>query len=118
MQRYEMDAWLGDAADDLTEDQIGRLMAEADRIDARYPDSDNEAERQAALTAAVQYLLGETRPTDAGQRLNTARGVQAEAMAASKQIAAMAVADGMSAVQAATATAIDRMTLLKVLGKR
>lgn len=118
MQRYELDAWLGDAADDLTSEQIDRLMAEADRIADRYPDPDDEADRQAALSAAVQYLLGDTRPTDAGHHLNAARRAQAEAMAASQQIATMAVADGMTKSGAARAAAIDRMTLLKALGER
>lgn len=116
--RHELVAFLGPAAEALDADDVDRLMAECDRIDARYPHSDEEPERQAALGAAVAYLLSDTRPDDAGRQLNAARRAQADAMAASQQIAAMAVADGMSEVRAAEATAIDRMTLRKALGKR
>ena len=118
MQTHELMAWLGPAAAELTPEQIERLSTEADRIDARYPHPDYEEERQAALSAAVQYLLGETTPGDAGRALIRARRVEAEALAASQQIAAMAVHDKiMSETAAAEAVSIDRMTLRDYLGK-
>jgi hypothetical protein len=111
--------WLGPAWGDLTPDQRDRLAVESDRIAARYPDPDDQDERDAALSIAVQYLLGETTVGDAGRALINARRELARAMAASKQIAAMAALDGsLSEVKAAEQAAIDRMTLLKVLGKR
>lgn len=113
----DLTPWLGPAADEMTADQIARFHAEAERIDARYPDPDEQDERDAALSAVVQYLLGETRPTDAGRALTAARMAEAHAMAASQQIAVMAVADGMSEVKAAEACGIDRNTLRRALGK-
>lgn len=114
--RHSLDAWLGA---DLTDDQIERLEHEADLIDLRYPEPDEQSERDAALSAAVQYVLGETTPADAGDALNAARRHLAAAMAASKQIGSMAVRDGsMKKAPAAVAVAIDRMTLLTVLGDR
>lgn len=110
--------FLGPAWDDLTPEQRERLAEESDRIDARHPDPDEADLREVALNAAVQYLLGETTVVDAGRALVGARVDLARAMAVSKQLAAMANADGMSEVKAAESASIDRMTLLKVLGKR
>lgn len=117
--RYELEAWLGPALSDLTGEQIERLMAESDRIGERYPDPDEQDLREAALSAAVQYLLGETTIDDAGRALTKARLEQDRAMAAAQQLAAMAVEDGlMSEYQAADRARIDRMTVRKALGKR
>lgn len=110
--------WLGPAYDDLTADQLDRLCAESDRINARYPDPDEADEREVALNAAVQYLLGETSIDDAGRAYTTARIAASRAQAVSRQIAAMASADGMPDLQAARRSGVDRMTLLKDLGKR
>lgn len=118
MDHHGMMAWLGPASDDLTEEQIDRLVTESGRIGERYPDPDEQPERDAALSAAVQYLLGETTIDDAGRLLTLARLEQERAMAAAKQIAAMASADGVPDAEAARRASIDRMTLLKVLRKR
>lgn len=118
MERNELIAWLGPAVDQLTEEDLVHLHAESDTIDARYPDPDEEDERQAAFSAAVRYLLAEMRPDHAGRQLDAARAELRRAMAMAQQIAAMAVAEGMSEVKAAEACGIDRMTLRKVLGKR
>lgn len=110
--------WLSPALPELTAEQLDRLADEDERIDARYPDPDEADLREAALSAAVQYLLGETTVDDAGRRLGHARWEAAMAVAVSQQLAAMAVADGTSEVKAAAAAGIDRMTLRKTLGKR
>jgi hypothetical protein len=115
---HELTVWLGPAYEQMTADQLDRFAGETDRIHERFPDRDEQPERDAAMSAAVQYLLGETRPDDAGRALAAARAAVSAAMAASQQIAVMANADGMSEVSAAQATGIDRMTLRKVLGKR
>ncbi len=114
----DLTAWLGPALDDLTPGQVDRVRAEAARIHDRYPDPDEQPERDAALSATVQYLLGETNLDDAGRALGAARRAQSLAMAAAQQVAAMAAGDGVSEVEAARRAAIDRMTLRKVLGKR
>ncbi len=112
-------AWLGPAYGELTSDQLDRVTRESRSIDERYPDPDDADQREAALSAAVQYLLGETTTDQAGSELRAARAVLRRAMAASKQIAAMAATDRtLSEVQAAEQAGIDRMTLLKYLGKR
>src|SRR5689334_18644643 len=92
--------WLGPAWDQLSADQRDRLAEESDRIAARYPDSDDSDEREAALSAAVQYLLGETSIDDAGRAYTEARIAATRAQSVSRQIAAMASADGMPDLQA------------------
>lgn len=111
-------AWLGPAADELTPEQIERVAAEARRIDERYPDPDEQPERDAALSAAVQYLLGETTPEDARRTLDDARRREREAFVAAEQIAVMLVGDGSKKATAARLVGIDRMSLLTALGER
>lgn len=114
----ELRAWLGPAADDLTADQIERVADEARGIAERYPDPDEQPERDAALSAAVQYLLGETTPQDANRALIDARRQEREAYIAAEQIAVMLHRDGTAKATAARQVGIDRMSLLKALGER
>lgn len=114
----DLTVWLGPALDDLTPEQVERVTAEATRIHARYPHPDRQPERDAALSAAVQYLLGETTAEEAGRTLGEARARVLAPLAASRQIALMLVDDGISEADAARTTAIDRMTLRKDRGKR
>lgn len=119
MQRSDdLMAWLGPAADELTPEQIDRLRVVAADIAARYSDPDEQPERDAALTAAVQYLLGATTPEDAARALIVARRRAREAYVAAEQIAVMLVADGTPKATAARRAGIDRMSLLKALGER
>ncbi|GAA2360720.1 hypothetical protein Cme02nite_37990 [Catellatospora methionotrophica] len=110
--------FLGPAWDQLTPDQRDRVAEENDRIHARYADPDQEDEHQAALNAAVEYLLGEVTIDDAGASYAAARREAARLLVPARQIAAMASADGMPDAQAARRSGVDRMTLLKDLGKR
>lgn len=114
----ELMAWLGPAADELTAEQIERVATEARRIAERYPDPDEQDEYNAALSATVQYLLGETTPEDANRALIDARRREREAFVAAEQIAVMLVGDGAQKATAARQVGIDRMSLLKALGER
>lgn len=118
MQPHEIDAWLGPARDDLSDEQYERFAREADRIAARYPDADDADESSAALSATLAYLLGDSTPESVAEDLADARRRLSEAMAAAQQVAAMLVTDGRSEVRAAETMGIDRMTLRKALGKR
>ena len=118
MQDRELMAWLGPAADDLTPEQIERIAAEARAIAQRYPRPDQQPERDAALAAVVQHLLGETSPEDAGRALLDARRREREAFAAALWMAVMLVGDGSPKATAARRAGIDRMSLLKALGER
>jgi len=111
-------AWLGPAADELTPEQL-EIVGDASRdIDQRYPDPDDENERQAALNATVQYLLGETSAEEASRSLSDARQREREAYVTALQVAVMMVRSGTRKATAAKAAGIDRMGLLKALGER
>ncbi len=111
-------AWLGPAADQLTPEQIERVAEASRDIDARYPDPDDEMERQAALSATVQYLLGETAAEEVDRALIAARRVEREAYVTALQVAVMMVRSGTAKAVAARECGIDRMGLLKALGER
>src|SRR5690606_41024394 len=80
--------------------------------------SDLQPERDAALAAVVQHLLGETSPEAAGRALLDARRREREAYAAAETIAVMLVGGGSPKSTAARRVGIDRMSLLKALGER
>lgn len=117
-QTHEIEARLGDSLESLTAEQVQRLRVEADVIDARYPDPDQEEGREAALTAAAAYLLGDTTPEEAGRERRATQAARDRALAAAVQVAAMAAGDGMPDKTAARTCGIDRMTLLARLDKR
>lgn len=116
MQDHEMTAWLGDT--ELTAEQYERLRDEVYEIECRYMGEDDDQEREAAMVAALQWILGEVTVEQAGRRLLDARIAAARELAATRQVARMAVLDGMPEAQSARAAGIDRMTVRKDLGKR
>lgn len=115
MQRYELDAWLGDDHG-LTEEQVDELLAAADDIAARYPDPDDQAERDAALTAAYRVLAEGDTIVD-----ELARTVAAGKLATVglRQAALTLIPAGLeSEANFARRVGVDRMTVRKWLGKR
>ena len=80
--------------------------------------------RDAALSAVVQHLLGETTPEEAARTLIDARAAERRAYAAALQHAVMVVGDNVQAgrppqkATAARLAGVDRMSLLKALGER
>lgn len=118
-RRHELEAWLGPALDELTPEQVDQLHRESDRIGERYPDPDDQDLRDAALSAATQYLLGETSIDDVGRELTEIRLREARAYAAAYQIATLAAEAGMPEAEVARRVGIDRMTVRrKILGKQ
>ncbi|WP_326564569.1 hypothetical protein [Micromonospora peucetia] len=114
----DLTAWFGPAADDLTAEQIERVAEAARGIDERYPDPDEQADRDAALSAVVQYLLGDTTAENANRALIDARRREREAYVAALQFAVLLAGDGVPDATAARRAGVDRMRLLKALGKR
>lgn len=111
-------AWLGPAAEEMDDERRERFEREAAEIFTRIPDDDLADERDAALSALVQYMLGETTLDDVGrQRVSTQRAART-ALIASQQVARLAVLDGVPEAEAARRAGIDRMTVRKMLGKR
>lgn len=112
-----MTAWLGPAAEELTEDQLDRFERIWDEVDERYPGEGDEDIAAEVLSTAVQYLLAEVTIDEAGAKRAATRTESLRASAAAQQIAIMAVEDGMSEAEAARRAKIDRMWLRKRLGK-
>lgn len=115
MQDHELDAWLGPA--ELTTEQRATLVREVAEIEAAYPDPDDQDVRDAAMSAAVQYLLGDVTPQQVGQRLAEATGALARARASVRTTARLMVGSGASEVAAADALGVNRMTVRSALGK-
>ncbi len=117
MATDEIPAWLDLATEEMTPDQIDRFARIWDEVGERYPDEDDIDRRAAALSAAVQYLLGEITIDAAGLDREESRGVALGASAAAQQVALMAVEDGMPEAEAARRARIDRRWLRRIQGK-
>ncbi|MFI2663296.1 hypothetical protein [Micromonospora carbonacea] len=119
MATDDLMAWAGPAWAELTDEQRDQLADAAADITQRYPDPDDQDDRDAALSATVQYLLGETTADDTARALLAARQAARAAYVAAVQHAVMLHRVGGSQKKtAALACGIDRMTLLKALGER
>ncbi|MFD5577286.1 hypothetical protein [Streptomyces pseudogriseolus] len=115
MQRYELEAWLGDDHG-LDEQQLGDLLDEANEIQERYPDPDDQAERDAALATAYRLKTepAEQVVAEYGQKLTAARAAVAVASAGLQQAAQTAIAKGdFTEAGFARAGGVDRMTVRK-----
>lgn len=115
MQDYEMDAWLGDFADDLTADQRDRLKDVFEQIEGRYH-PDMTEERLAATTAAAMIAFGDSTLDALADQWRAARERERVAMAALTG-AIMYAAGEMCQAEIVTATRVNRMTIRKALGK-
>lgn len=119
MQLHELEAWLGDSHG-LNDDELTELLDDANDIEARYPDADDQPERDAALFAA--YRL-KTEPVedvlaDYGKQRSNARAAASAASAALQQAAHTVITDGkISEAGFARAAHIDRMAVRKWFGK-
>lgn len=112
MERYEIDAWLGDAADQLTDDQKTELARIAADLADRYEDSGDA--QAAAFNAAAAYMLGDTNTDTAARTYRNAQQVRDEALAAAIQVATMS---GLPETAAAEKIGINRRTIRRHLGK-
>ncbi|MCB1286139.1 MAG: hypothetical protein KDB47_00185 [Mycobacterium sp.] len=100
-------AWLGPV--ELTADELARLLPVWDAA---------EDDGTETLSATVQYLVGDTSPEEAGQRLLTATRQRQDAVAFATQVARLAAEDGVTEVELARRIGVDRAnTLRRWLGK-
>lgn len=120
MQLFELEAWLGDDHG-LSEDELTELLDEANEIDERYPDPDDQAERDAALSAAYRLMTEPVEDVlaDYGKQRSDARAVASAASAALQQAARTVVAEGkLSEAGFSRVAGVDRMSVRKWLDKR
>lgn len=119
MQRYELDAWLGDDHG-LTDEQVGDLLTTAGDIATRYPDEDDADLREAALTVAYRTMMeGPAVLDELAERLASARLAEARALAGLRQAAVSLIPPGRE-TQAGFArrAGVDRMAVRGWLGQR
>lgn len=112
-----MTAWLGPAAEDLTDDQAADFAAAWGEIGERYPDPDDHDRRDAALSALVRYWTEEGAAERIAAETGAAYAAWQVRVAASCAAAAAMVKDGLSEREAARRSGVDRQTLRKYLGK-
>lgn len=120
IQRHEIEAWLGDDHG-LTDEQVDELTATAEDIADRYPDHDDQEERDAALTAAYRILAGDTDDLvdDLARDLSAARVAESKALAGLRQAAVMLVGSKVeSQAGFARRAGVDRMAVRDWLGLR
>lgn len=114
-QRSELEAWLGDDHG-LDDAQFDELLAEADEIEERYPDPDDQAERDAALSAAYRLKIepAETVLADFREQRAKARAAESAASAGLQQAAQSVINDDhFTEAGFARAVGVDRMTVRK-----
>jgi hypothetical protein len=115
----DLKMWLGPAAEALNGEQLEILHDACKDIENRYPDPDEVTEREAALSAAVQFLLGETTPADAAAELERARAAERVAFVHAEQVGVMLHRlQGERKATAAGRVGISRSALLAALGER
>ncbi|SDT37152.1 hypothetical protein [Jiangella sp. DSM 45060] len=116
-QRHELEAWLGDDLAGLTTEQVDQLMLIVEAIEQMYPGADDEDERREALTAATQFLAGETTLAEAAARRASARLAVEQATAALRTVVVAAALDGRSDNSITTETGLSRETVRAWLGR-
>ncbi len=119
MQQYELEAWLGDDHG-LDEDELAELLRTAEEIDERYPDEDDQAERDAALSVACRLMTEPVEDVlaDYGKQRSDARAAASAASAALQQAARTTVVNGkLSEAGFSRVAGVDRMSVRKWLGK-
>lgn len=119
MQQYELEAWLGNDHG-LTDEQFADLLAQAEDIQGRYPDPDDQDVRDAALSTAHRLLLGQDDVlTELAKQRADARAAESQALAGLRQAALMLVPDGSRSEKGfAEQVGVDRQAVRKWLGKK
>ena len=119
MQQHELEAWLGDDHG-LDEDQIAELLRHADDIEERYPDPDDQEERDAALSTAYRLIRLEDEVIgELAQERSDARAAESRALAGLRQAALMLIpTESRTEAGFARQVGVDRMAVRSWLGKR
>lgn len=116
----ERDAWLGDARDTMTDDQLDALDEACAQVEALYPDPDSADDAEQALAGALMVILGDDTLEGLGaERTRTA--VEAAAAharllggIAAARIVAEAAGGRAVAVDVAARAGVSRLTVARV----
>lgn len=110
-----IDAWLGPA--ELDAGQRARFTTVWGDVAEHWPAPEDQDLRDAALSAAVQYLSGEVAPADIGRSIARLTAERECAKAAARTVAGLAVEDGRSENALHGELGVTRRTLRLWLGK-
>jgi hypothetical protein len=117
IERGELLTRLGDTVSRLDDAQFARVRTEAEDIERRWPGPEYERERAVALTATARWLLGEMTTVEAGRAMIETYEHAALALAAARQIARMAVLEGVPEQEAAREAGVDLETIRRDVGR-
>ena len=122
MQRYELEAWLGPAADDMTPEQIDTFAGMVDQIDTRYPGRDHgqhpdEEAVGEAMAGALMILLGDDELAGIAREWSDRRLAERAAMARLTGAIIATRATGKPETEIAAEAGLNRRTVRLALGK-
>ena len=118
IQDYEIDAYLGDFAQETTEEQKGELKEALALVESRFPDEDADDDRRDAGNAATQIILRDSTVKEIVDEWFTLRRRERSAWAGAVGAIVALNVQGVSENQIAQETGISRDTVRKALGKR
>lgn len=112
-----IDSYLGQFAAEVTEGQKSDIEDAATRIEAIYPDPDENVERQEALTGAVRLILRDSTLEELGAEWNQAVRRERLAMASLKGAIVAFARWGAPEAEIARRAGVTRVTVRKTLEK-
>lgn len=118
MQDYELDAYLGDFAGRLDDEQRRVLSATLDKLAARWPAPDFTDEQTVAGNAAAEIALGDSTVDGIAAEYRAAREAERVArLRLTGAIVTTSLAGPMSEQAMAARFGVTRMTIRKALAK-
>lgn len=114
---FDVDAWLGPFADQTSEEHKEEIAAAARRIDERWPQHDLADNREAALNAAAQIILGDSTLEEIGGDWARKRAAEREAHAAMTGAIIATAGAGESEASIARRSGMTRVSVRKAVGK-
>ena len=114
MKRYELEAWIGPAKDQMSTREVDDFATMVDRIEDRYGDS---IEATYAMSGALQVILRDDTIEGLAAAWKRAREAEREAMATLTGAMIAADAAGATQVEIATRAGVTRPTVAKALGR-
>ena len=112
--RTDLQNWLGDFTDIVTDQDLDALVEAANTIDERWPDPDVADFRERALSAAALVILGGDTLETIAAKWKKARLVERQRMAA---LTGALIATPGSERELVDRSGVARMTVRKALGK-
>ena len=108
-------AWLGPVAAEATADQIEAIVAASTLIDERWPAPDLGDDRESALSAAVQVIVGDSTLEEIGATWRSARAAEAATRAA--LTGAIIASRGLAETEIERRSGMSRISVRRALGK-